>query len=677
MPDAPPEHPYSLTLSLNVLNHLGINLYSNVPAVLAEVVANSWDADAENVDIDVDPQGGCVRITDDGHGMDREDVNNKYLNVGFQRRAQKDGAVTPKWGRPVMGRKGIGKLSLFSVARLIEVHTVEDGNRNAFRMVLADIEEKIKAGGEGTYYPDPLPPEVVDLEKGTRVVLTDLKKTIYQAEAALRKRLARRFSIIGDRYRFNVRINGRAIGVADREYFNKLQYVWWYGNGRAEYAGMCPRLEHSEERPNCINGSENRVSGWIGTVAESGSLQDEDENLNKITVLVRGKLAQEDILEAFTEGGMYTKYLMGEIEADFLDLDDREDIATTSRQRIIEDDPRYQELKALIHRELKHIQSQWTELRNRQGAQKAQEIPAIREWLDGLKGDTRRRAERLFGRINQIALEREEDRRRLFAHGVLAFESLRYKENLDALEQISTENLQALVQVFTNLDDIEASLYHQIAKERVQVIRTLREKVEESAREKAIQQHLFDHLWLLDPSWERAATSEYMESTLQKEFEQIDAGLSEEERAGRVDIKYRTATGKHIIVELKKADRVLSTPVLQNQVMKYWSAMRKLLAAMGRANEPIEIVCVVGRELSDWQTPDGREASERALSAYNARVIMYQGLIDRAYQAYQEYMERNAEAGRLSRLISQIETWDDEVKSGSSIAQPRSRPSAE
>lgn len=32
---------YQMTLSLNVLNHLGLNLYSNVPTVLAEVVANS------------------------------------------------------------------------------------------------------------------------------------------------------------------------------------------------------------------------------------------------------------------------------------------------------------------------------------------------------------------------------------------------------------------------------------------------------------------------------------------------------------------------------------------------------------------------------------------------------------------------------------------------------------
>ena len=42
---------YYMTISLNVLNHLGLNLYSNTPAVLAEVIANSWDADATQVDV--------------------------------------------------------------------------------------------------------------------------------------------------------------------------------------------------------------------------------------------------------------------------------------------------------------------------------------------------------------------------------------------------------------------------------------------------------------------------------------------------------------------------------------------------------------------------------------------------------------------------------------------------
>jgi hypothetical protein len=47
-----------MTLSPNVLNHLGINLYTNVPAVLAETVANAWDADAEHVWIAIGVRAG-------------------------------------------------------------------------------------------------------------------------------------------------------------------------------------------------------------------------------------------------------------------------------------------------------------------------------------------------------------------------------------------------------------------------------------------------------------------------------------------------------------------------------------------------------------------------------------------------------------------------------------------
>ena len=77
----------------------------------------------------------------------------------------------------------------------------------------------------------------------------------------------------------------------------------------------------------------------------------------------RGKLAQEDILEEFGEGGLYTKYIFGEIHANFLDLDEEEDIATTSRQKLIEEDPRYLALKSKLRLELKHIQNKWTEFR--------------------------------------------------------------------------------------------------------------------------------------------------------------------------------------------------------------------------------------------------------------------------------------------------------------------------
>ena len=134
-----------MTLSLNLLNHLGINLYSNVPAVLSEIVANAWDADAQNVDIVINKSTGTIVITDDGHGMDLDDINGKYLTIGYRRRDPgNQGAVTPKWKRDVMGRKGIGKLSLFSISRDIRIYTVKNGKKCGFRMLLSEIEDCIK-----------------------------------------------------------------------------------------------------------------------------------------------------------------------------------------------------------------------------------------------------------------------------------------------------------------------------------------------------------------------------------------------------------------------------------------------------------------------------------------------------------------------------------------------------
>ena len=114
-------------------------------------------------------------------------------------------------------------------------------------------------------------------------------------------------------------------------------------------------------------------------------------------------------------------------------------------------------------------------------------------------------------------------------------------------------------------------------KERIEVIKTLREKVEEAALEKVVQQHLFKHLWLLDPSWERATDDFYMEKQVAKEFGEIDAGLTPEEKAGRLDLKYRLTSGKHVVVELKRADRVVATEELLTQIGKYRAAVQKRL----------------------------------------------------------------------------------------------------
>lgn len=651
---------YEMTLSLNVLRHLGFGLYSNIAAVLSEVVANSWDADAEHVRITIDANNGKVVIEDDGHGMTIEDANQKYLVVGYERR--KFEGRTPTLNRPVMGRKGIGKLSLFSIARTVEVHSVRNGEKHGFIMDSDEIEERIRDGQEAQYYPREVKPDAVEIDVGTSITLTNMKRQLQWTGKPLRRRLARRFSIIGSQQKFEIELDGQPITVEDREYQNKLQYIWTFGDRGIENRDAAKNREHSEERSGDIEGHlDFAIDGWIGTASNAGQLRDSDtkESINKIVVMVRGKLAQEDMLEEFGEGGLYTKYLLGEIHADFLDLDDQEDIATTSRQKLIEEDPRYQALKAKLLSELKHIQGRWTDLRNQQGSQKAVAFPQIKEWFRGLDSDQKKAAKRLFGRINQLPIEDENQMRQLFISGVLAFESLKLRNMLHRLEEISTENLEALNHVFIQLDDLEASAYYQVAKDRLEVIRKLTGLVDENAKERVLQEHLYKHLWLLDASWERATHTEHMENRIYNALQGVYASLTKEQQESRLDIYYSTTGNKHVIIELKRADRLLSTTDLYGQISRYYSAAEKVLADTGRKNEPLEIVCVVGRRLRDWdESPSGEERSRKSLRALNARVVSYDELIDNALQAYQDYVDRGQEAGRVYRLIQEISEQD-------------------
>lgn len=186
------------------------------------------------------------------------------------------------------------------------------------------------------------------------------------------------------------------------------------------------------------------------------------------------------------------------------------------------------------------------------------------------------------------------------------------------------------------------------------MIKALRKQVEANVLEKVIQRHLFNHLWLLDPSWERATGTEYMERRVASEFTKIDKEFRGRD-LGRVDIKYSTAAGTHVIVELKRAKVRTTSWGLLEQVEKYRLALRRLLVNSGEHHPRIEVVCVVGEDLTDWDAPDGREESAKMLAPKNIRVVTYLELIHNAERAYQAFLEENQRAGRLVRLLTAID----------------------
>ncbi|MBM3240730.1 hypothetical protein FJZ31_30980 [Candidatus Poribacteria bacterium] len=642
---------YTMTIGLNVLRHLGMGLYSNTPAVLSEVVANSWDADATQVIINIDTDRDEITIEDNGTGMTTQDINDKYLMVGYQKR-KKEPHFTAK-GRAIMGRKGIGKLSVFSIARVVELHTIKNSKKSGFIMRLDEIEQRIESEDTTEYHPTPISPDEINLTQGTRIILKDLKRDTSRTEDFLRRRLARRFSIMEREYDFEVIVNGTPISAKDRDYYDKIEFMWYLGEESEKYASKCDKSLRKKVKLNneiVVNGEKHKVEGWIATIDEQKNI---DEQYNTIVVFARGKLIQEDILKDLKEGGIYSKYLIGEIDADFMDDDNKIDIVTSDRQRVKEDDPRYEVLKKFIRTSLKEIQNSWTNFRREVGTKRAIENPIIKEWYEGLKGDNKKYAERLFGKIESLNLPDKEAKKELYKASILAFEKLVLKDNLSMLERFEDEkDFELLSKVFNGIDELEAVQYYQIVKGRLEVIREFAKIVDTKSKEKVIQKHLFDHLWLLHPSWERASTNQRMEETITKEFADVDAGLTEEEKKGRVDIRYKTAANKHIIIELKKYEVKVETLQLLAQIDKYRRALEKCLNTKF-PNQPklIEIICVLG---SAPEPIDDEERNVERLKTANARYITYDTLIQESLASYDEYLKKEKEISRLIDIIEKL-----------------------
>jgi len=645
---------YNLTIDLSTLNHLGVNLYSSVPAVLSEAVANAWDADAKTVEIEVEDDSIIIR--DDGHGMTKDECNEKYLKIGYERRLS-DGPESPG-GRSVMGRKGIGKLSLFSIAKTIEIHTVKKGGREkaGFKMDLEKIKQRIGvAGKNGAACPlESVSESEISIVQGTIIKLTNLNKHISEKPKAVRKRIARRFSVIAPAQEFAVSINGTQITIEDRDYLTSLEYVWYMGDEGKKATAKCKCQKIKLD--GTIGDSKYTINGWIGTAKEQRQIDDEN---NKITVLARGKVIHEDMLGDIKVGGIYSKYLIGEIQADFLDYDELDDIATTNRQRVMEYDERYTVVKEYVRKAIQQeIQQEWTKLRTQDAETKALRDPAIKKWFDGLGRGNRKYARSLFRKIEKFRGMDKNARIELYKASITAFQTLALRGRLADLEQLEADkNLETLFEIIGGMDELEALHYYEITKGRLDVLEKFEGLVDVDAREKVLQEYLFEHLWLLDRSWESAGIDKRVEKTFRKECEKIPKNvLSDEEKRARVDIRYRTSAGKHIIIELKRHSRRVDISDLTKQVRKYNQIITKLLKKECPDEVPqVEIICVLG---SNPVPDEDVKKNQEHLKLENARYVTYGSLISHAKKSYKSYLKRKREIQNIQSLLDKINLPD-------------------
>lgn len=666
--DSPENHPYKMTVDLSVLESLGINLYSNAAAVLSELVANAYDADSTLVTIDWKKDEERVLVKDDGVGMTVDDLNDRFLKVGYKKRL-KEGFESEKYNRPFMGRKGIGKLSVFSIAKVVSVYsTTENGPSNGLRIDVDVLEGAIR--DEKNYYPEPVEVPAEYHKRGTVIVLDSLKgKRADLTAAALRKRLARRFDVMDQTPRkeggFFIEVNGDEINWGDREELSRLEFIWEFGEKRLSDDVLPKGIGRFVLEGDVVNKEQDwRVRGWIGTAQHPNDLTEDEEagSLKNIIVLARKRPIQEGIIEKLDFSKLFGNYVTGQIEADFLDLDgEYEDIATSDRQRLMEDDDRVVGLRRFLREAFVRAADEWSDARPKKAAKDLlKDRPELREWVEERPPWQHDAAEKMIGTIASLELEKEAEKGRadLLRSGVLAFERVGLRKASDDLEQLAAVTAADLLPLLGAQDAYEAGLWLDILKSRVEAISQFRNLTQEDEKEKVLQRHLFRHLWLLDAAWERAAVGGSMEKDLRSMFPGLFAKDPEgNDLLGRLDIHYATAGGRHVIVELKKYSVKPKIGDLMEQGSKYHQALTSLLEQQGKLDPDIDVIFVLGqRPKAGVYTGNVSESDyiRDELRRINGSVALYNELIANAEHQYQDYLEASDKAKELDKLLTRL-----------------------
>lgn len=89
---------------------------------------------------------------------------------------------------------------------------------------------------------------------------------------------------------------------------------------------------------------------------------------------------------------------------------------------------------------------------------------------------------------------------------------------------------------------------------------------------------------------------------------------------------------------------------MHRQIDKYKSALRKCLRAIGKENEPIEAICIIGDKVLNDMTIS--EANEKLKG--DGRILSYDLVINDSLESYQEYLDSQKEVGKLKELIDKI-----------------------
>ncbi len=379
-----PEHKiYKMNLQPRVLELLGPSLYTNIYFVLSELIANAHDADAENVFISI--QEGIIVVEDDGIGMDVNDFNNKYLDVGRESRKTSDEDKTEK-GRYKMGRKGIGKLAALSISNVIRVMSIKKGSleKAGCEMSTSVPESKLLPA---------IPDEEISFEynqkgHGTRIEMVSPVANIPRMLKTFKKNISKVFPSQIDDFTIHIAWYDEVVELEDpvenllegmdtlKVFLDEDEVVdsdsvdaqlkKYYGDfatipavpidKKADFKVIQSPIRIPLELTKKDGEVANfvlEIKGWIGTFKQrQASNKALDFSENFISIFSKRKLGMYNVMDQITSNRMVEMYIAGQFHIDLFEETELRDMALSNRQGYQSADLRYIKAMEVLKREL-------------------------------------------------------------------------------------------------------------------------------------------------------------------------------------------------------------------------------------------------------------------------------------------------------------------------------------
>lgn len=132
------------TVDAELLKELGERLVGKPYIALAELVKNSYDADATKATIELDPKKNRITVSDNGHGMDLTEFKDFWMRIGSRHKERL--RVSKHFKRPMTGSKGVGRLSAQFLAKELKLSIVSE--KDPSRRINAHVKwaEAVRAG---------------------------------------------------------------------------------------------------------------------------------------------------------------------------------------------------------------------------------------------------------------------------------------------------------------------------------------------------------------------------------------------------------------------------------------------------------------------------------------------------------------------------------------------------